>query len=102
MASRMESPAGRPTDSLICLKRSISSTITVGRTDVVGCATGQRGVEPVEEQPAVRQAGEVVVHGVVQDALLRGLTSVTSASVPTTRITSPSEPMTGRAFSAYQ
>jgi hypothetical protein len=33
----------------------------------------QHGFEPVEEQRAVRQAGEVVVHGIVQQALFGGL-----------------------------
>ena len=34
---------------------------------------GDRGVEPVEEQFAVGQAGQIVVHGIVEQALLGGL-----------------------------
>ena len=36
-------------------------------------ANDERGFEAVEEQLAVRQAGEVVVHRVVQQPLLGGL-----------------------------
>ena len=71
--SRIESPTAMPTESLTCLKRSRSITITVGRMVESAVREGERGVEPVEEQFAVRQAGEVVVHGVVQQALLGGL-----------------------------
>ncbi len=60
-----------PTCSLICLKRSMSMTSTVGRTSFLHAREDQRRLEPVEEQFAVGQAGEIVVHGVVQQALLR-------------------------------
>ena len=71
--SRIESPTAMPTESLTCLKRSRSITITVGADRRIGLGEGERGVEPVEEQLAVGQAGEVVVHGVVQQPLLGGL-----------------------------
>ena len=101
--SRIESPAEKPTDSLTCLKRSMSMTSTVGRTPSSWLAKVERRLEAVVEELAVRQAGEVVVHGVVQQALLGGLRcSVTSASVPTMRMTSPSEPITGRALRRNQ
>ena len=71
--SRIESPTAMPTESLTCLKRSRSMTTTVGRICRIGLGERQHGFEPVEEQLAVRQAGEVVVHGVVQQPLLGGL-----------------------------
>ncbi len=71
--SRIESPTAMPTESLTCLKRSRSITITVGRMVESALRERKRRIEPVEEQLAVRQAGEVVVHGVVQQALLGGL-----------------------------
>ena len=37
---------------------------------VVVLCEAERGLEPVEEQFAVRQAGEIVMHGVVQQPLL--------------------------------
>jgi hypothetical protein len=58
------------------------------------------GIEAVDEQLAVRQAGQVVVHRVVQHALFGVLALGDVVSVPTTRMTSPSEPTTGRALSA--
>ena len=39
----------------------------------VGLGERQRRIEPVEEQLAVRQAGEIVVHGIVQQPLFGGL-----------------------------
>ena len=69
---RSRRPPCRP-KSLTCLKRSRSITITVGRKRAVGLGEAEHGFEPVEEQFAVGQAGEVVVHGVVQQALLGGL-----------------------------
>ncbi len=44
-----------------------------GRSVGVGLGEAEHGVEPVEEQFAVGQAGEIVVHGVVQQPLLGGL-----------------------------
>jgi hypothetical protein len=60
-------------DSLTCLKRSISSAITVGRKGTVAGREAERGLDPVEEELTVRQPGQVVVNGIVQQALLRGL-----------------------------
>ena len=71
--SRIESPAERPTESLTCLKRSISMTMHGRPEPLVLRREGERRLEPVVEQLAVRQAGQVVVHGVVQQALLGGL-----------------------------
>ena len=62
-----------PTESLTCLKRSRSITITVGAYCRVGLGEAEHGFEPVEEQFAVGQAGEIVVHGVVQQPLFGGL-----------------------------
>ena len=48
--------------------------MTVGLDAGVGLGEGERGLEPVEEELAIPgQAGEVVVHRVVQQALLGGL-----------------------------
>ena len=47
--------------------------MTVGRIAGIGLGEAEHGFEPVEEQFAVGQAGEIVVHGVVQQALLGGL-----------------------------
>ena len=68
--SRIESPTAMPTESLTCLKRSRSITITVGLIAGSTLAKRQHRLEPVDEQLAVGQAGEVVVHGVVQQPLL--------------------------------
>jgi hypothetical protein len=48
------------------------------------CEIGDRA-QAVDEQFAVRQAGEIVMHAVVQHAFFGVLASVTSVSVPTTR-----------------
>ncbi len=53
----------------------MSMQITVGRICGSRLRQRQRRVEPVEEQFAIGQAGQIVVHGVVQQALLRGLLS---------------------------
>ena len=47
--------------------------MTVGRIVVIGLGEAEHRFEPVEEQFAVGQAGEIVVHGVVQQPLLGGL-----------------------------
>ena len=58
-----------PTESLICLKRSRSITITVGL--IAGSALeSEHALQAVEEQLAIGQPGEVVVHGVVQEPFL--------------------------------
>ena len=62
-----------PTESLTCLKRSRSITITVGADRRIRLGEGQHRFEPVEEKLPVRQAGEIVVHGVVQQPLFGGL-----------------------------
>ena len=71
MVSRIESPVATPTCSLICLKRSMSMH-EHGRPHV-GLEPGedQRRLQPIEEQFAVGQAGQIVVDGVVQQPLLR-------------------------------
>ena len=69
----MESPTAMPTESLTCLKRSRSITITVGRIACSELGEGESRLEAVEEQLAVRQAGEIVMHGVVQQPLFRSL-----------------------------
>ena len=73
MVRRIESPTDGPTCSLTCLNRSMSSVMTVGRRFPDARPHGEGGVEPVEEQLAVGQAGQVVVHGIVEQALLGGL-----------------------------
>ena len=66
--------ADRDADGIVHLLEAVEVDHHHGRADGgVGAREGQRGVEPVEEQFAVRQAGEVVVHGVVQQPLLGGL-----------------------------
>ena len=69
IVSRIESPTAMPTESLTCLKRSRSITITVGRIVGSDLGEGERRFHAVEEQFAVGQAGEVVVHRVVQQPL---------------------------------
>ena len=65
------SPTLSPTVSFTCLKRSISMVISVGRM-ASSVRDEDEGVgDAIEEQLAVRQAGEIVVHRVVQDAFLR-------------------------------
>ena len=51
----------------------MSMTSTVGRNVVVLAREGERRLEAVVEELAVGQAREVVVHRVVQQALLGGL-----------------------------
>ena len=70
MVSRIVSPAEMPSPSLTCLKRSMSMTNTVGRNFSSALASAIMRFQPVEEQLAVRQAGQIVVHGVVQQPLL--------------------------------
>ena len=95
--------ARRMADDLVDLLELVEIDHDHGRAQAVVLAReGERGLEPVVEELAVRQAREVVVHRVVQQALLGGLASVTSASVPTMRMTSPSEPITGRALRRNQ
>ena len=68
--SRIESPTAMPTESLTCLKRSRSITITVGLDRGVGLGECEHALQAVEEQLAVGQAGQIVVHRVVQQPLL--------------------------------
>ncbi len=66
--------ADRDADGVVDLLEPIEVDHHHGRADGrIGLGERQRGVEPVEEQLAVRQSREVVVHGVVQEPLLGGL-----------------------------
>ena len=70
--SRIE-VADRHADRVVDLLEAVEVDHHHGRLErAVGLGEAEHGVEPVEEQFAVRQAGEIVVHGVVQQALLGG------------------------------
>ena len=98
--SRMELPTAMPTESLTCLKRSRSITISVGRR--FGMVLAKLATAPRRSMNNLR-FGRPVRLSCTESCSMRSsafLVSVTSVSVPTTRETSPSEPTTGRAFSA--
>ncbi|MGY2932602.1 hypothetical protein ACVWZ6_002204 [Bradyrhizobium sp. GM6.1] len=98
--SRMESPTAMPTESLTCLKRSRSITISVGRS--VGMVLAKCATAPSRSMNSLR-LGRPVRLSCTESCSRRSSalrSSVTSVRVPTTRETSPSEPTTGRAFSA--
>ena len=63
--------AGGHADALVDLLEPVEIDAQNGRPPVVAAREGERGLQPVEEQFAVGQAGQIVVHGVVQQALLR-------------------------------
>ena len=66
--------ADRHADRVVHLLEAVEIDHHHGRADGgVGRGEGQRRIEPVEVQFAVRQAGEIVVHGIVQQPLLGGL-----------------------------
>ena len=66
--------AGRKSDGLVDLLEAVDVDADDGRTDLrVALGHRKSGAEPVEEQLAIRQAGQIVVHGVVQQTLLAGL-----------------------------
>ena len=68
--SRIE-VADRDADEVVDLLEAVEIDHHHGRPDRrIGLGERQHRLEPVEEQLAVRQAGEVVVHGVVQQPLL--------------------------------
>ena len=69
MVSRMESPTAMPTKSLTCLKRSTSMTITEGLRFASVLAKANVDLHAIDEQFAVGQAGEIVVHRVEQQPL---------------------------------
>ena len=62
-----------PTESLTCLKRSRSITTTVARIAGSDLAKASTASETIDEELPVRQAGEIVMHRVVQQTLLGGL-----------------------------
>ena len=70
IVSRIESPIAMPKPSLTCLKRSMSRMKTDGRDTPFRVGAGDRRPQAVEEQLAVRQAGQVVVDGVVEEPFL--------------------------------
>src|SRR3982074_2222166 len=95
-----EPPRRVPTESLACLKRSRSITIKVGRR--FGMVLAKLATAPRRSMNNLR-FGKPVRLSCTESCSRRSsafLVSVTSVSVPTTRETSPSEPTTGRAFSA--
>ena len=64
----------RHADRVVDLLEAIDVDHHHGRADgAVGRGQAEHGFEPVEEQLAVGQAGEIVVHGVVQQPLFGGL-----------------------------
>ena len=66
--------ADRDADRIVDLLEAVEIDHHHGGLDLrVGLGEGEHRFEPVEEQLAVRQAGEVVVHRVVQQALFRVL-----------------------------
>ncbi len=62
----MESPAESPAASLICLNRSMSMLMMAGRMRLSDLRERQGRADAIEEELAVRQAGQIVMHGVVQ------------------------------------
>ena len=69
MVSSAESPNDRPCAALIAASRSMSNSATTRPGPPGRRAAAMRAVQPVEEQLAVGQAGQIVVDRVVQDAL---------------------------------
>ena len=68
--------ADRHADGIVDLLEAVEIDHHDGRPDRgVGLGEAEHGFQPVEEQFAVGQAGEIVVHGVVQQPLLGGLES---------------------------
>ena len=99
---RIVSPADIPSPSLTCLNRSISMTNTVGRN--LSCALA-KAIELSKRSRNSRRLGSPVRLSCTASCKSRSspfFCSVTSTIVPTQRMTSPSEPMTGRAFSVNQ
>ncbi len=71
--SRIE-VADRDADGIVDLLETVEVDHHHGGADVrIGLGEGQHGFQPVDEKLPVRQAGEVVVHRVVQKTLLGGL-----------------------------
>ena len=65
--------AGREADRFVDLLEAVDVDDDHGRADgVVGAAEAEHGGEPILEQLAIGQAGQVVVHGIVQHPLLGG------------------------------
>src|SRR6266566_3173392 len=96
--NRIESPTAMPTESLTCLKRSTSITITVGRRSELLLA---RPSTASRRSAKSCRFGKPVRLSCTASWSRRSsaiLVSLTSVKVPTSRITSPSEPTTGRAF----
>ncbi len=102
MVSRIESPTAMPTESLTCLKRSMSITSTEGRS----CASERAKAKAASMRSRnSSRLGRPVRLSCTASCSRRSsafLNSVTSVSVPTRRTTSPSEPTTGRALSVNQ
>ena len=66
--------ADRDADGIVDLLEAVEVDDHDGRPHRrIGFGESEHGLETVEEQLPVRQAGEIVVHGVVQQALFRGL-----------------------------
>jgi hypothetical protein len=63
--------AGRRADGCVQLLEAVEIDQNQGRADFfVGLREFDRGIEAIEEQLAVRQAGEIVVHRILQQPLL--------------------------------
>ena len=93
-----KSPTAMPTESLTCLKRSRSITITVGRMSALALPKASTASSRSRNSS---RFGSPVRWSCTASWSRRSadtLASVTSVSVPTRRTTSPSEPTTGRAF----
>ena len=71
--SSMLSPTTRPKLLLTFLKRSMSMNITVGRLHLPFAGAGDGALQAIEEQLAVGQAGQAVMHRVVHQPLMRAL-----------------------------
>ena len=103
IVSRIESPTAMPTESLTCLKRSRSITMIDGAD--IASRPGQSRSAASSRSMNSSRLGRPVRLSCTASCSSRSsavLNSVTSVSVPTSRTTSPSEPTTGRAFSANQ
>ena len=102
MVSRMVSPAEMPSPSLTCLKRSMSTTKTVGLNFSSALASA---IMPSSRFMNNSRFGRPVRLSCTASCSSRSsafFCSVMSTIVPTQRSTSPSEPITGRARSENQ
>ena len=102
MVSRIVSPAEMPRPSLTCLKRSMSMTMTVGRTFSSLLAIEITVSSRLRNSSRLGRPVRLSWTASWSRRSSAFFCSVTSIIVPTQRITSPLEPTTGRARSRNQ